>query len=274
MSSQTLKRHLFIIGAMKCGTSSLFEYLKEHSDIIPSKYKEPEYFTPNQSNKIDLDSYYDLWPSDANINSYLMEASTGYTKDNYANDVVVKIDNLNSINKFVYLVRDPVIRIESHLNFIKQTTNLKGALDEHSLSISKYYSQIKPYLDTFGADSILVLDFDDLKDRPEFVLNQVFEFLEIKPQFPTSYSVHNKLESLGYLHRVIRSSKALRNIIIKLFPYSFISFVANSLPKNKSVVKKKLTEDEILLIRTSIDSDISKFGKFFNFPIEKWGFEK
>lgn len=39
-------RYLLIIGAMKCGTSSLYDYLSGHPQLCPALIKEPEYFPP------------------------------------------------------------------------------------------------------------------------------------------------------------------------------------------------------------------------------------
>ena len=39
--------NLFIIGAMKAGTSSLHEYLHQHPEIFMSRFKEPQYFAPH-----------------------------------------------------------------------------------------------------------------------------------------------------------------------------------------------------------------------------------
>src|SRR5215210_1669165 len=37
--------NLFIVGAAKCGTTSLYEYLNEHPDIYMCPVKEPHFFS-------------------------------------------------------------------------------------------------------------------------------------------------------------------------------------------------------------------------------------
>ena len=69
-----------IIGAMRCGTTSLFNYLAEHPEICPAINKEPEYFSENQGHKVQVDNYNDLWPYYNSNHKYVLEASTGYTK--------------------------------------------------------------------------------------------------------------------------------------------------------------------------------------------------
>ena len=45
-----LKPNFFIIGAPKCGTTSLHNYLKSHSQITMSNPKEPHYFSKDIKN--------------------------------------------------------------------------------------------------------------------------------------------------------------------------------------------------------------------------------
>ena len=40
---------VFIIGAMKSGTTSLFDILSQHPQVCPSKTKEPDYFTKDSN---------------------------------------------------------------------------------------------------------------------------------------------------------------------------------------------------------------------------------
>ena len=49
MSAATRKPNLFIIGAMKSGTTSLHEYLATHPEIAMSREKEPGYFVEELS---------------------------------------------------------------------------------------------------------------------------------------------------------------------------------------------------------------------------------
>ena len=53
--------YAIIIGAMKCGTSSLYSYLEGHPEICPAVGKEPEFFSENQALTLQVDNYSDLW---------------------------------------------------------------------------------------------------------------------------------------------------------------------------------------------------------------------
>ena len=44
MGESIRKPNFFIVGAPKCGTTSLQYYLQQHPDIFMSNYNEPHYF--------------------------------------------------------------------------------------------------------------------------------------------------------------------------------------------------------------------------------------
>ncbi|MEO0377749.1 MAG: hypothetical protein AAF329_24750 [Cyanobacteria bacterium P01_A01_bin.17] len=46
-----------IIGAMKCGTTSLFHYLAEHPQVSPSRNKEPFFFCDDRRYQQGLQRY-------------------------------------------------------------------------------------------------------------------------------------------------------------------------------------------------------------------------
>ena len=59
-----LKPHFFIIGEQKCGTTSLYRYLIEHPQILPSKLKEPQLFHhPIEKIEAELEVYWSHFPT-------------------------------------------------------------------------------------------------------------------------------------------------------------------------------------------------------------------
>ena len=42
--TNSLSPNFFLVGSARCGTTSLFYYLRQHPDIVFSKIKEPKYF--------------------------------------------------------------------------------------------------------------------------------------------------------------------------------------------------------------------------------------
>jgi hypothetical protein len=70
--------HVFLIGAMKSGTTTLHEYLIQHPEICPCISKEPEYFSKKMGNpKLKEGKYEDLFPWNDSNHRFTLDASTG-----------------------------------------------------------------------------------------------------------------------------------------------------------------------------------------------------
>src|SRR5262245_54570161 len=108
---------VFIIGAMKSGTSSLFKYLQAHPEICAARIKEPEFFSESRPHKQNLARYEDIWDYDPRTHKYVLEASTGYTAYPMEQNVPENIVKYGIRPKFIYLMRDPFERIESDMRF-------------------------------------------------------------------------------------------------------------------------------------------------------------
>lgn len=63
----------YVIGAPKCGTTSLYHVLRQHPDVFMSRRKEPHFFTdpdhlPSSYDRMGVEAYLELFsnaPSDA-----------------------------------------------------------------------------------------------------------------------------------------------------------------------------------------------------------------
>src|SRR5579864_1872053 len=88
--------YVIIIGAMKCGTSSLFNYLASHPAICKCVTKEPEFFSAHQLHRRKgVAAYEHLWSFDPDVHLYALEASTGYTKYPEERDIPEKMYRYN-----------------------------------------------------------------------------------------------------------------------------------------------------------------------------------
>lgn len=198
-----------IIGTMKGGTTSLFNYLAEHPAISPCIEKEPEFFSDRAKLAKGFDYYQSLWDWDRANHQIALEASTAYTRVthpqflNAAENIYhYRIDN-NVDFKFIYILRNPIDRIESHYThgrawgFGETAKSLAGGIDREVLETSKYAMQIEEYYQRFAAEKILLLNFVDLKQKPQAVLQKICQFLAIDDtyNFDNLNTIHNRGES-------------------------------------------------------------------------------
>ena len=139
MSCIPEEAYVIIIGAMKSGTTSLYSYLVQHPEICECRIKEPEYFTQHQSHGVQEKKYEELWNFDETVHRYVLESSTGYTKYPLEKDIPAKISEYGIKPWFIYILRDPFERIESHFNAGRFNPEWKHSiLDEHLISVSNY----------------------------------------------------------------------------------------------------------------------------------------
>jgi hypothetical protein len=208
--------NLIIIGAGKCGTTSLHRYLDLHPEISMSENKEPNFFGgPGWSWDRGLDWYESLFPEAARIRG---ESSHTYTIDPIVAGVPERIRSTLPEVKLIYLVGDPVERIVSQ--YVGEYA--KGA-ESRSLAAlcaspnfahsgymyrSRFHHQLTRYLECFPREAIHVLSKEDLARDPAGTIATTFRFLGVDDSFtsPDFGLVHNpssaKRRQRGYVRAI------------------------------------------------------------------------
>jgi len=268
--------YAIIIGAMKCGTSSLYNYLIKHPAICPSAVKEPEFFSSNQTYGHKVDHYEDLWDFDPNVHRYALEASTGYTKYAVEKDVPETIYKYGIMPKFIYIVRDPFERILSHHGFARYQVDVGSdwsVVSDHMINVSNYYLQLRQYRKYFSKEQILIIDFDDVTSDPQSVLTKVFRFLDLpEMQIPKKFSAVNKTKTLSKFQMFLEHYPALRKPYLllpqKVRDLGKKAFKKYSVPEDK----RQLTDQERTFIYDRLADDMRKFHEEYGIDVVKWGF--
>ncbi|MGA1262529.1 MAG: sulfotransferase family protein [Prochlorothrix sp.] len=185
--------NLFIVGAMKSGTTSLHNYLAAHPDIFMSSLKEPQYFSglsrPQQPmvSKTEQD-YLDLF-KEAKNEKFVGESSTDYSKIPEFPGVPARIAAFSPEARIIYIMRDPVERALSHYwERVKQYLEGRDLLttirnEPEIVAVGHYALQLKPYLNLFGPDRVYTLTLEALIADQESTLRALFEWLGVDPNF-------------------------------------------------------------------------------------------
>lgn len=180
-----------IIGAAKCGTTSLFKYLSQHPQISACSFKEPNFFSISENFDKGFEYYQELWNWNNKIHKVALEATPNYTRvtnENLINsaDKIALIQNFHHVNfKFIYILRNPLDRIESHYTHLEAWSGEPGVkpfsegIEAEIIDTSKYAMQIEEYYKRFSAENILLLNFDELKSDPLNLLKKICDFLDI-----------------------------------------------------------------------------------------------
>ncbi|MGA8148704.1 MAG: sulfotransferase [Gallionellaceae bacterium] len=227
------KPNLFIIGAMKSGTSSLHTYLNDHPDIFMCPRKEPSYFVePKQLREIwpELERK-KLWGNEerylalfdgAREEKILGESSTAYTKLNKVTGVAKRIFDFNPEARLIYVMRDPIERTISHYwHSVAHDGEYRGLLkalraEPHYTEVSDYALQLKPYLDLFGSDNVMAITMEQMLSEKRRVIADIFDWLGVHSTYVPGnlHQIKNvapkemeKASGLGLLYR-LRNSQA------------------------------------------------------------------
>lgn len=265
--------YVIIIGAMKSGTTSLYSYLAQHPEICECREKEPEYFTRHQSHGVREKKYEVLWDFDESVHRYVLEGSTGYTKYPLEKDVPERISEYGIRPRFLYILRNPFERIESHYNAGRNNPEWNHSiLDEHLINVSNYYMQLQRFREYFPRDRFLLLDFTELRTSPDNVLHRVFSFLKLDENFlHDSYDIMNK--TVIRTQWAFTGRRLIRALgINRIIPEPLKRVCRRILLKAKPVPKRLLTEDERKKIHGILKGDMIRLHDEYGFDTGKWGF--
>lgn len=194
--------NLIIIGAMKCGTSSLHRYLDLHPDISMSALKEPNFFIDSEATwsnwRRGIGWYSSLFDPTAEVRG---EASVNYTSLPFSEGVAERIAETLPDVRLIYMTRDPIERAISHYvhaaaagRTIEPIEEALGDPESRFVRRGRYGAQLEPFVDAFGRERIHI-DTQErlLADRAE-AMRRAFAFLGVdetftSPQFERMWEV-------------------------------------------------------------------------------------
>ena len=210
--------NFLIVGAAKCGTTSLYYYLKQHPDVFMSNPKEPDYFFA-QFFKIPTngigdecqevvqkkDDYFRLFEK-AIGKKAIGEAS--HTNLYYYQKVIPAIKQYLGDPKIIIILRNPFERaFSTHTALTMQDREFlpfEEALQQEPKRMEEgwrstwyykdlgfYAQQVKAYFDHFSAVKVCL--YDDLKRDPGSLIQGLYRFLEVddafRPDMSADYNI-------------------------------------------------------------------------------------
>lgn len=196
-----VRPNFFIIGAPKCGTTAMSEYLRTHPSVFMSPQKEPHFFSTDvlRSNFRTLEEYLGLF-AEAGSEPVIAEASTSYI---HSDEALGKLHGFNPEARLLVMLRRPTDLVyayhgtalvtgeESEWNFERAwSLQLRRAAGESlppgTLAnclryrwIGSLGSQVAKVLETFPRERVHFILFEDfVRDtRSEYL--RLLEFLGI-----------------------------------------------------------------------------------------------
>jgi hypothetical protein len=237
----------FIVGAPRCGTTALYTYLSQHPDVFLPELKEPYFFATDlcfSPLRPKTEAEYISLFSRRNTEKIAGEGSTHYI---YSKEAPLNIKSFCPSARIIIMLRNPVDMIYSWHSLMcwqghECIADFSEALDAEPdrkmgrrlstafpiskeflcyRELGKYPQYVQRYLETFGADSVHIIDFHSLARDAASVVRDTCRFLGVSPDVAMRFPVINenkRARSAGLAVFLHNPSGVLRKMARAIIP--------------------------------------------------------
>ena len=216
----TPRPNFFIVGAPKCGTTALYEYLHPHPNVFMPKVKEPHFFASDLGAYPaikTLDDYTKLFAESTGEHTRLGEASVYYLRSSTA---IHNIHEYNPDARIIAMFRNPVDMVHSlHSQLLywsyetesdfekawrlqdrrRQGLDLPRSCPEPKLlqykEIGSFGTQTERLFSSFPRAQVKLIMYDDFAASPQTVYDEVIDFLGLPSDHRTDFPRINENKS-------------------------------------------------------------------------------
>jgi len=256
--------HFFIVGAPKCGTTSMAQYLNQHPHIFVLR-GEPHFFGSDleyNSPRLTPAQYRALC-RDTGDKPVCGDRSTWYL---FSHNAAHEIHEHNPHALIIAMLRNPAEMVHSlHAHHFQRgrrddiedleealaaepdrrmghriPANVRFPESLYYSQIPRYSEQLERYFDSFGRERVKIILFDELKQAPERVYAQTLAFLGVDPAFRPDFDVHNASAPTpdSWAYRAWKAS-TLRYRIRSLAPQRLYDWIRNMRRKRLARAAKR-----------------------------------
>lgn len=296
------KPNFFIIGAPKCGTTALSEYLREHPQVFITDPKEPHYFAtdfPNYPKTKTLAAYLELFQGVENQHLAIGEASVLYL---YSSQAISNIHKFNPQAKIIVMLRNPIdmvysfhsqlfyICYETESDFAKawelQSVRSQGKAISRLCTepqvlqyseVGKLGKQMEKLMNIFPAEQIYPILFDDFVVDTQSVYEKVLNFLEVPQNFRTNFPPinENKVQKLRLLGQLTQQIPGLLiNTVMKIKQLMGIKrlYVLDTIRRfnTQKTKRQSLNKEFRLKLIDEFRDDIHRLSLVLNKDLNHW----
>ena len=261
----------FIVGGSRCGTTSLYSYLKQHPDVFLPERKEPHYYSSQSTplpywllplkSIITKQDYLQLF-EDSKENMIVGDASSTYLMNLDAPKLIFE-DNPNA--KIIISLRNPIDRTYTAYLAQYRSGNEKRSFGEsirrdfsaitgeelqrQSALNSDYYEYVKNYYHYFPKEHIKIIIFEEFIKNPKQTMKELLHFLNLSTELNIKYEQYNEFKfPKNEVSKAIVNNRFIVNISLALIPakirhYIFRRLVTRTKPlmleKDRDFLKEK-----------------------------------
>jgi Sulfotransferase domain. len=252
MRSGKYRPDFFIVGAAKCGTTSLANYLAQHTDIYIPALKEPKFFsiadnrfphngpgdTVSDAKVIKVQSDYESLFLPGENYAAKGEASVDYL---YFEGVPERIKRYNPSAKIIIVLRNPAKRaFSNYIHMVRdqrEMLSFEDALENEEKRKAKnweffwlykelgfYSSQVERYVRCFGPNQVHVVLFEEINKDPIKVVQDLYLALGVDSDFKPDVSPRFNISGIPekkWLHSLLNRQNLLKTLVTPLLPVTF-----------------------------------------------------
>ena len=290
--------NFFIVGAPKCGTTAMNDYLAQHPDIFMAQ-KEIHFFGSDLKTKLKIsEKQYMNFFKNAGNRKIIGEASVWYL---YSKTAAREIKQFSPQAKILIMLRNPVEVIhslhsqhlydanENVLDFEKAVSldeerktgkKLPDSVDFFELPAYKdsvlFAEQVKRYFDVFGKDKVHVTLYDDFVVDTEKAVMEVLHFLGANSETKITYNVINPNKKIRFfsIHRLLKNPPSvLKKIIRIILPFKNLRHrvMARLFKWNVFIKRRDKIDDELYTrLKHYFLEDIRKLSMIIDRDLSAW----
>lgn len=226
-----VKPNFFIVGAPKCGTTALYEYLRHHPNLFMPDVKEPHFFAKDLGSypRIKtMEDYTRLFAGSTGEHFRVGEASVYYLRSSVA------IENIREFNpeaRIIAMFRNPVDMVYSlHSQLLEWSEEnetdfetawrlqerrsrgldlpprSRGSFLVQYEEVGRFGTQSERLLSIFPRPQVKLILYDDFTASPAQVYRETLEFLDVPHDGRTDFPRinENKRARVDWLRRFYR----------------------------------------------------------------------
>jgi hypothetical protein len=280
MASDRVLPTFLVIGAMKAGTTSLYEYLRTHPQVFMATPKELHFF-PASKHWPDGVDWYAAHFEAGRDQPARGEISPSYSQADQFPGVAARVAQVVPDVKLVYLVREPVARTRSmYLHEVasgRERLPIEQALREKPMYVnsSRYAWQLDEYLEFFPPERIHVFTSEALRDDRAATLRALYRFIGVDEQLvPAAIDVERGQTDAKRTRRALwhhlRDNRAYRAVVDHT-PDSVRRLGQRALTRPIDVDAGRLRDATVEELREQFRPDVERLASFLGDDFDGWG---
>lgn len=282
----------FILGAQKCGTTTLSDVLRDHPQIYVPKIKELHFFDLHSSRNLqkEMKHYYKNIMDQHKI---IMDATPSYLYIKECRDKIEK--ELGNDLKFVVILRDPAKRAYSHYLMTKRVgketepfdkaihlenerfKDVRSRKEFSYISRGYYYDQLSYYFETFPRHQFHIMIFEDYIKNPQKEVKGLLNFLGVDDDIELDLSKRSNQkfvykspffrDFLKFIASIFRKIKFRPQLLIRFrrrLNRMNKQYISDSVKTDINFVElnNKYYKDDVIKMSELLDRDLTKIWNF------------